>query len=100
MRQMNKYEEIVADYVHAVMKKHEDWPYNDSTEYMNQLQHNEPLTGKEFVCVWLKDGEAFTKECNSPIEFVDVPHDCETIFRHQIEEAFYDATRPYQEIYC
>lgn len=98
MRMMNKYEEVVADCVHLKMKRHDSWPYYDSKEYMNQLQQQEPLTAKNMVCVWIRDGKAITKECDVATELVDVPQDCETIFRHQIEEAFYDATRPLIEL--
>ena len=98
MRMMNKYEEVVADCVHHEMRKHDDWPYYDSKQYMDSLQQQEPLTGKNMVCVWIRDGKAITKECDVATELVDVPQDCKTIFRHQIEEAFYDATRPFVEL--
>ena len=99
METTTKYEMMVAEYIHNRANK-DHWPFKKPMDYLNHLVRQTRLKGKDFICVWLKDGEAFTKECGSPIEFVDVPHDCETIFRHQIEEAFYDATRPYQEIYC
>lgn len=99
MRLMNKYEAIVADYVHLEMRRRcEHWPYSDASKYLEQLQQDEPLEGKNFVCVWVRDGKAFTKECDAATDFVDVPSDCETIFRHQIEETFYDATRPLIEV--
>ena len=92
MRLTNKYEAIVAEYIHA--KANRDlWPFAKPEQYLDSLSEGDELIGKEFVCVWQRGETVFTKECDYVVDFVEIPSDAMTIPKHEIEEDFHEQFR-------
>lgn len=96
MRNRNKYEAIVAEFIHHRANKNQ-WPFMNPEAYLDYLSNGSELQGLDFICVWQRGDEVFTKECDGIDDFVEIPMDAEVITKHEIEEDWYDQTRPFIE---